>query len=85
MDVTYEPDDTAATPVTWDDLAWDLFPAGQQFVATTVKPQGLGFVPAGPGESPDQWGTDAARMASILFQKPVMIAVHAKEMLEGLD
>jgi hypothetical protein len=85
MDVTYEPDDTAATPITWDDLAWDLFPGGQQFVATTVKPQGMGFVPAGPGESPDQWGTDAARMASILFQKPVMIAVHAKEMLEGLD
>jgi hypothetical protein len=78
MDVEYSPDGT--TP-TWDDLAWDLFPTGQLFVDTSVAPS---FTPAGAGESIAQWGTDAARMASILFQKPVMIAVHAKEMLEGL-
>jgi hypothetical protein len=81
MDVQFEPDDDPLTPITWDDLGWDLFPATQGFVDTNVRPQG--FVPAGPGESLAQWGTDAARMASILYQKPVMIAVHAKEMLEG--
>jgi hypothetical protein len=54
-----------------------------QFVDTGVQP-GNGFVPAGPGENITQWGRDAAQMASILFQAPVMIAVHAKEMLEGL-
>jgi hypothetical protein len=31
-----------------------------------------------------QWGTHSADMASVLYQKPVMIAVHAKEMLEKL-
>jgi len=82
MDVEFSPDDDLSTPITWDDLSWDRFPATQVFVDTTVLPQP--FTPAGPGESIAQWGTDAARMASILYQKPVMIAVHAKEMLEGL-
>jgi hypothetical protein len=82
MDLTFSPDDDPATPITWNDLAWTLFPDGQTFVDTTVLPQS--FVPAGPGESISQWGTDSARMASILLQAPVMIAVHAKEMLAGL-
>ena len=82
MDVSFSPDADAATPITWNDLAWTLFPDGQQFIDTTVLPQA--FTPAGPGESASQWGSDSARMASILFQAPVMIAVHAKEMLEGL-
>ena len=82
MDVAFSPDDDAATPLTWNDLAWSLFPDGQTFIDTSVQPQS--FTPAGPGESLSQWGSDSARMASILFQAPVMIAVHAKEMLEGL-
>ncbi|WP_148306544.1 hypothetical protein [Gemmatirosa kalamazoonensis] len=81
MDVTFTPDDDPATPLTWNDLAWTLFPDGHRFVDTTVLPQG--FVPAGPGESLSQWGSDSARMATILFQSPVMIAVHAREMLAG--
>ena len=32
-----------------------------------------------------QWGRHSADMASILYQRPVMIAVHAKEMLENLE
>jgi hypothetical protein len=32
-----------------------------------------------------QWGHHAADMASVLFQRPVMIAVHAREMLETLN
>jgi len=82
MDVTFEPDDDSTTPLTWNDLAWDRFPAAQAFIDTSVQPQN--FVPAGTGESLAQWGSDSARMANILFQAPVMIAVHAKEMLEGL-
>jgi hypothetical protein len=30
------------------------------------------------------WATDSASMAYILFQKPNMIAVHARKMLKGL-
>jgi hypothetical protein len=82
MDVSFSPDDDSATPITWNDLSWDRFPEGQTFIDTSVLPQG--FVPAGPGEGITQWGSDSARMAAILFQAPVMIAVHAKEMLEGL-
>jgi hypothetical protein len=82
MDVAFSPDDDSTTPLTWNDLSWDKFPAGQVFIDTTAQPQG--FIPAGPGENLGQWGSDSARMAAILFQAPVMIAVHAKEMLEGL-
>ncbi len=83
MDVSFAPDDDPNTPLTWNDLAWSLFPEGQGFIDTNVLPQS--FAPAGTGESLSQWGTDSARMAYILFQNPVMIAVHAKEMLEGLS
>ncbi len=83
MDITFSPDDDATTPITWNDLAWTLFADGQTFIDSTVAPSS--FVPAGPGESLGQWGSDSARMASILFQAPVMIALHAKEMLEGLE
>ncbi|MEP6691195.1 MAG: hypothetical protein ABJD07_08555 [Gemmatimonadaceae bacterium] len=82
MDVSFSPDDDPATPLTWNDLAWTLFPDAQEFIDTTLLPQS--FVPAGTGESLSQWGTDSAQMASILYQNPVMIAVHAKEMLAGL-
>jgi hypothetical protein len=83
IDASFAPDDDPNTPLTWNDLAWTLFPTGQAFIDTNVLPQS--FVPAGTGESLSQWGTDSARMAYILFQNPVMIAVHAKEMLEGLS
>jgi hypothetical protein len=83
MDVSFAPDDDPNTPITWNDLAWTLFPDGQGFIDTSVLPES--FVPAGSGENLSQWGTDSARMAYILFQNPVMIAVHAKEMLEGLS
>jgi len=83
MDLTFAPDDDPTTPITWNDLAWTLFPDGQRFIDVTVPPQS--FAPAGPGESLSQWGNDSARMAAILLQEPVMIALHAKEMLAGLS
>jgi hypothetical protein len=82
MDVAFAPDDDPRTPISWDDVAWTLLPEEQRFIDTNVRPNP--FTPAGPGESISQWGTDSAHMASILFQRPVMILVHAKEMLEGL-
>jgi hypothetical protein len=65
---------------TWDDLAWTCFggtpPA---FITAGNHPS-----PEPSDNHPDIWGTDSAHMASILFQKPAMIAVHAKEMLESI-
>ena len=83
MDIEYDPDDDPATPITWDDMSWEKYNNGEAFVRTTVLPH-ASFHPAGVNESRSQWGTDAATMGYILYQKPVMIAVHAKEMLAGL-
>ncbi len=80
MDLYFEDDGDSTTPLTWDDLSWTHFSEGLQFVSTVTKPN---FNPSG-GDSLAQWGAHAANMAYILYQKPVMIAVHAKEMLEKL-
>jgi len=80
MDVSFEPDDPDA--ITWNDLAWTSLPSTETFIDTTVQPTGI--VPTGPGESLGQWGRDAAHMATILLQAPVMIAVRARDMLAGL-
>ena len=82
MDIDFEPDDPMH--VTWDDLAWAKYAPVNGFIDTNVRPDS-GFNPTGPGESITQWGTNSAMMANILYQKPVMIAVHAKEMLENLN
>jgi hypothetical protein len=84
MEVRYSPDTDPATPITWDDLAWDAFPDGLPFIATSTQPKPAFFNLLTPALK-SQWGRDSADMAFILYQKPVMIAVHAKEMLEKLD
>jgi len=81
MDINYEPDDPAHP--TWDDVSWDKYSPVKGFISTGIKP--TGFTPTGAGEDINQWGNNSAMMAYILYQKPVMIAVHAKEMLENLD
>ncbi|GAB3009722.1 hypothetical protein GCM10027051_08590 [Niabella terrae] len=83
MDIKFDPDEDPTTPLTWDDLAWDRYTPVNGFIDTGTPPGG-GFSPGGTDHI-SQWGTDAARFAYILYQKPVMIAVHAKEMLENLD
>ena len=84
MDVTFSPDDDSSTPITWDDLAWNNFDAGMPFVSTAVPPQ-PSFMNQLTAAERTQWGSHSADMAFVLYQKPVMIAVHAKEMLEGVS
>ena len=83
MDVTFSPDDDPSTPITWDDLAWDNFNEGMRFVSTSVLPK-ASFMNQLTAAEKAQWGSHSADMAFVLYQKPVMIAVHAKEMLEKL-
>jgi len=83
MDVTFDPDDDDATPITWDDMAWDKLPAGTAFVTLSQKPVPSFFSKLTPTLQ-QEWGRNSADMASILYQKPVMIAVHANEMLDAL-
>lgn len=75
MDISFNQGDDG---LSWDDLSWDRFSADLQFIKASVPPS---LDP--PGETV-QWEADAASMAYILFQKPSMVAVHAKQMLAGL-
>jgi hypothetical protein len=73
--------------LSWDDLSWDKFPEGTKFITAGTAPS---LNPEDPATEPDpanriRWGSDAASMAYILFQKPVMVAIHANQMLEGLS
>jgi len=74
MDISFEP---GSDGLSWDDLAWDRLPADTRFIQASVVPN---------INVPDKnkWGTDSANMAFVLFQKPSMVAVHAKEMLANL-
>lgn len=82
-DIKFEPDDDPSTPITWDDLGWDNFADGIEFLSTSTPPK-ASFLNKLTAAEKAQWGTHSADMASVLYQKPVMIAVHAKEMLEKL-
>jgi hypothetical protein len=82
MDINYEPtrlsEDGAIQSDTWNNLAWDLFGGAEPgFVSVSPAPR---ISPAGR----QKWAANAADMAFILFQTPVMVAVHASEMLEKL-
>ena len=87
MDIAYEPTrDTDQNPLndprdTWNNLAWNIF--------GPTEPPFVQRLPAPDFPRPDnvelnahQWASNSAQMAYILFQTPVMVAVHASEMLE---
>ncbi|MCA6363480.1 MAG: hypothetical protein IM638_10615 [Bacteroidetes bacterium] len=84
MDVTFEPDEDPETPVTWDDLSWESFSTPQEFINTSVRPKDQFWNQLTAAEQA-QWGRHSADMAALTFQKPVMIAVHAREMLENIN
>jgi hypothetical protein len=70
LDVTSE----TATATSWDELSWQ----------NVVASPNLDLDPAlHDADIPDhqRWGRTAADMASILYQRPVLIALHASEML----
>lgn len=73
---------TPPTPTEWNDLAWNHFgdPA-------TIKLIDVSSVPnINITDTPDKeitWGSNAADMAYIFYQVPVMVAVHADDMLNS--
>jgi hypothetical protein len=74
-------DDSPATATNWDQLAWEHLENfdGLRFIDLNVP------IRASVTESPDgqfQWGRNAADMAYILYQVPVMVAFHGADMLE---
>jgi hypothetical protein len=74
MDISFNPGNDG---LSWDDLSWESFAEDIPFIQKDVIPT---IHPA----DPIVWGDNSASMAYILFQKPNMIAVHAKKMLRGL-
>ena len=87
MDISYQPTrDTDNNPANdpkddWDNLAWNVF--------GVTEPKFVKISPAPAFPRPDvaelsahPWGSNSAQMAYILFQTPVMVAVHASEMLD---
>jgi len=86
MDVTYNPN-TPNGSQTWNDLSWENF-GGQnlKFIRKEIVPGNTGkpggsFNVSGEGNK-GKWGTSSSDMAAILFQRPVMVATHATEMLD---
>jgi hypothetical protein len=68
-------------PSKWDNLSWvhlDLTGGQAIDVEKALKP-GLTGDDAGV-----KWGSNAADMAFILYQKPAMVAVHGRNMLQNL-
>jgi hypothetical protein len=74
-----------ASAVRWDNLAWtDLtIPSGR---ATIDLAAPLAHTPSGTNPESLAWapaaGANAADIAAILQQKPVLVGVHARQMLE---
>ena len=64
----------SATATSWDDLSWRNVAAETNI---DLKPE------LRDANIPDhrRWGSNAADVADILFQRPVLIAIHASEML----
>jgi hypothetical protein len=66
----------------WNELSWNHLGDPDKISVINFSPQ---QVPAVTSNSPDskiQWGSNAADMAYILYQAPVMVAIHADTMLK---
>ncbi len=78
MDVQFKPD--VPGKFTWNDLSWKNFENQLDFVKATIPPSNT-EAPLPDGDT-GTWGRTAEDMAAILFQRPVMVPVHASEMLD---
>jgi hypothetical protein len=63
----------------WDNFSWEHLGPGVT-VIDVLKP--LPPMPATPNPDKVAWGANAADIAYILYQKPVLVAVHARDMLK---
>lgn len=70
-------------PETWNDLTWEhLVDKKEDLINYKIRfNKVLNVTSPEPGEPLPEWGSNAADMASILYQNPVIFARHAAEML----
>jgi hypothetical protein len=74
-------DDSPATASNWNELAWEHLENFASLGCIDFHEPIHANVTALP-DSQFQWGRNAADMAYILYQVPVMVAFHAADMLE---
>lgn len=80
MDVSDLP---APPPVTrWRELTWNHIGDPDLLHALNLDNAPAANIPAGSADGEIAWGSNAAAMAYILLQDPVMVAFHAGDMLE---
>lgn len=66
------------TPGTWDAISWPLL--GQN---PFINNNQVNTAITDLNTTETKWGRSSSDMADILFQKPVMIVIHAKELLKN--
>jgi hypothetical protein len=71
----------APSEVKWDNLSWDNLGTDVKLI-DLARP--FASQPVGSQTGGVAWGTNAADLAFILYQKPVLVGVHAREMLRDL-
>ena len=67
----------------WDNLSWAHLDLTGGEAIDLAKPLKPGLTLTGNDDGV-KWGVNAADMAYILYQKPVMVAIHGRTMLEKL-
>jgi len=66
----------------WNDLAWEHLENFDSLGFIDFNAEIQANIPDGSTDAKFQWGRNAADMAYILYQVPVMVAFHAADMLE---
>jgi hypothetical protein len=83
LDIIDDPPERPANQLeSWNQLSWNHLGNPDEIPLISLNPQ---TIPAVIGPQPDRnirWGSNAADMAYILFQVPVMVAIHAANMLK---
>jgi len=76
-------DDMPEAPATivWDNLSWENLGTDVTLI-DVAKP--FAVEPGGTDRENVAWGANSADMAFILYQKPVLVAVHSREMLRNV-
>ena len=69
--------DPGATQLSWDDAHWGIVTGKNISMTDDVAALTSKMI----ASEKNRWGRSSAEMAYILYQDPVMIAIHAKEML----
>jgi hypothetical protein len=69
------------TATTWDEMSWSNTKSKPGETLTLAQPLVQVNVPASKNPDKAAWGANAADMAYITYQSPVLIAVHADEMI----